>query len=115
MCSVHGGLLLLTVSPGFRGHSARILYVASATQTGTHASQSTYSCFCDVGRQHTAEVARCKPLVEAQAGQAVRWTSIGGNAGYLNLSWQIQVRNLVMQVDAISVTRTGPTFIAASE
>mmetsp|Transcript_1284 Transcript_1284/g.1935 ORF Transcript_1284/g.1935 Transcript_1284/m.1935 type:complete len:204 (-) Transcript_1284:78-689(-) len=28
-------------------------------------------------------VARCKPLVEAQAGQAVRWTSIGGNAGYL--------------------------------
>eukprot|EP00439_Symbiodinium_sp_Y106_P040362 s833_g4.t4 len=48
-------------------------------------------------------VARCKPLVEAQAGQAVRWTSIGGNAGYLNLSWQIQVRNLVMQVDAISI------------
>ncbi|OLQ04611.1 hypothetical protein AK812_SmicGene12287 [Symbiodinium microadriaticum] len=28
-------------------------------------------------------VARCKPLVEAQAGQSVRWTSIGGNAGYL--------------------------------
>ena len=31
-----------------------------------------------------AEVLRCKPLVEAQAGQAVQWTSIGGNAGYLN-------------------------------
>ncbi|CAE7405139.1 unnamed protein product [Symbiodinium natans] len=28
-------------------------------------------------------VLRCKPLVEAQAGQAVQWTSIGGNAGYL--------------------------------
>ncbi|CAE7161394.1 unnamed protein product [Symbiodinium pilosum] len=28
-------------------------------------------------------VARCKPLVEAQAGQAVQWSSISGNEGYL--------------------------------
>ncbi|CAE7715859.1 unnamed protein product, partial [Symbiodinium sp. KB8] len=48
-------------------------------------------------------VARCKPLVEAQAGQSVRWTSIGGNAGYLNLNRQIQVRSVVMQVDANTV------------
>ena len=114
MCSVHGGLLLLTVSPGFRGHSARILYVASATQLVRMPVKAHIRASAMWGAS-TAEVARCKPLVEAQAGQAVRWTSIGGNAGFLNLSWQIQVRNLAMQVDAISVTRTGPTFIAASE
>ena len=92
---------MAAASPELKGHCAFCKRLPHNT-TGTNGSQARIRASA-MWSLSTAEVARCKPLVEAQAGQSVRWTSIGGNAGYLNLNRQIQVRSVVMQVDANTV------------